>query len=65
MATAIKSSDASGMHQIRQILVVDDSPVSRYYSPLRKRAPRSRFGEIMFYWMETLLWDDNDTHIPT
>ncbi|KAJ2867922.1 hypothetical protein GGH94_000472 [Coemansia aciculifera] len=65
MATAIKSSDASGMHQIRQILVVDDSPVSRYYSPLRKRAPRSRFGEIMFYWMETLLSDDNDAQIPT
>ncbi|KAJ2030910.1 hypothetical protein IWW57_000957 [Coemansia sp. S610] len=65
MATAIKASDASGMHQVRQILVVDDSPVSRYYSPLRKRAPRSRFGEIMFYWMETLLSDDNDAQIPT
>ncbi|KAJ2901161.1 hypothetical protein IWW38_000126 [Coemansia aciculifera] len=65
MATAIKGTDAAGMHQIRQILVVDDSPVGRYYSPSRKRAPRSRIGEIMFYWMETLLWDDNDIQIPT
>ncbi|KAJ2745119.1 hypothetical protein GGI20_002417 [Coemansia sp. BCRC 34301] len=65
MATAIKSSDSSGMHQVRQILVVDDSPVNRYYSPLRKRTPRSRIGEIMFYWMETLLWDDGDSQVPT
>ncbi|KAJ2633210.1 hypothetical protein H4R22_000637 [Coemansia sp. RSA 1290] len=53
------------MSMMRQILVVDDTPVNKYYTPLRKRSPRSRFGEILFYWMETLLWDDADTQIPT
>ncbi|KAJ2000256.1 hypothetical protein GGI04_004223, partial [Coemansia thaxteri] len=65
VATAIKGPGDGGMHQVRQFLVVDDSPVNRYYSPLRKRAPRSRLGEIMFYWMETLLWDDTNTQIPS
>ncbi|KAJ2793680.1 hypothetical protein H4R21_005795, partial [Coemansia helicoidea] len=53
------------MSAMRQILVVDDTPVHRYYTPLRKRSPRSRFGEILFYWAETLLWDDADTQVPT
>ncbi|KAJ2517821.1 hypothetical protein H4217_003722 [Coemansia sp. RSA 1939] len=56
---------SSGLGLVRQILVVDDTPVNKYYPPLRKRAPRSRFGEILFYWMETLLWEDADTQIPT
>ncbi|KAI8322600.1 hypothetical protein GQ54DRAFT_259673 [Martensiomyces pterosporus] len=66
MATAVKdTSGDGGMNLVRQILVVDDTPASNFYPPLRKRAPRSRFGEIMFYWMETLLWDDADAQIPT
>ncbi|KAJ1731554.1 hypothetical protein LPJ61_002478 [Coemansia biformis] len=54
-----------GMSVMRQILVVDDTPVHKYYTPLRKRNPRSRLGEILFYWAETLLWDDTDTQVPT
>ncbi|KAJ1830384.1 hypothetical protein LPJ73_008283, partial [Coemansia sp. RSA 2703] len=60
MSGQIKGSGDSGMDMVRQILIVDDTPVTKHYSPLRRRAPRSRFGEIMFYWMETLLWDDAD-----
>ncbi|KAI9467765.1 hypothetical protein BX667DRAFT_217766 [Coemansia mojavensis] len=65
-ASALAQVMANGhMSMMRQILVVDDTPVNKYYTPLRKRSPRSRFGEILFYWMETLLWDDADTQIPT
>ncbi|KAJ1853715.1 hypothetical protein GGH12_000391 [Coemansia sp. RSA 1822] len=63
--SAIHDSRDSSMSMMRQILVVDDTPVHKYYTPLRKRSPRSRFGEILFYWMETLLWDDADTQVPT
>ncbi|KAJ2373412.1 hypothetical protein IW150_003636 [Coemansia sp. RSA 2607] len=65
MSGQIKGSGDSGMDMVRQILIVDDTPVTKHYSPLRRRAPRSRFGEIMFYWMETLLWDDADNQVPT
>lgn len=44
---------------VRQVLVVDDMPAHKYYAPLRRRSPRSRLGEVLFYWMEALLWDDN------
>ncbi|KAJ2738329.1 hypothetical protein H4R23_001223 [Coemansia sp. Cherry 401B] len=63
--SVIHNTGDSNMSMMRQILVVDDTPVHKYYTPLRKRSPRSRLGEIMFYWMETLLWDDADTQIPT
>ncbi|KAJ1784339.1 hypothetical protein LPJ59_006377 [Coemansia sp. RSA 2399] len=65
VASAIKGTGDGTMGLVRQILVVDDTPVNKYYPPLRKRAPRSRFGEIMFYWMEALLWEDADAQIPT
>ncbi|KAJ2157353.1 hypothetical protein GGF46_004570 [Coemansia sp. RSA 552] len=71
LATPVHGGVANGtvaagdMNAMRQILVVDDTPVHTYYTPLRKRMPRSRFGEILFYWMETLLWDDADTPVPT
>ncbi|KAJ2540679.1 hypothetical protein EV175_006210 [Coemansia sp. RSA 1933] len=65
VASAIKDTGDGTMGLVRQILVVDDTPVNKYYPPLRKRAPRSRFGEILFYWMETLLWEDADAQIPT
>ncbi|KAJ2454859.1 hypothetical protein EV183_001279 [Coemansia sp. RSA 2336] len=63
--SVIHDAGDGSMSMMRQILVVDDTPVNKYYTPLRKRSPRSRFGEILFYWMETLLWDDADTQIPT
>ncbi|KAJ2611997.1 hypothetical protein H4S08_002896 [Coemansia sp. RSA 1365] len=63
--SAQDSTDGSAMNIMRHILVVDDTPVHKYYTPLRKRNPRSRFGEILFYWMETLLWDDADIQVPT
>ncbi|KAJ2830033.1 hypothetical protein IWW50_000516, partial [Coemansia erecta] len=63
--SAIRDAGDNSMSMMRQILVVDDTPAHKYYTPLRKRSPRSRFGEILFYWMETLLWDDADTPIPT
>ncbi|KAJ2779053.1 hypothetical protein H4R18_004231 [Coemansia javaensis] len=50
---------------VRQILVVDDTPAYKHYTPLRKRTPRSRLGEMLFYWAETLLWDDSDAPVPT
>ncbi|KAJ2780977.1 hypothetical protein GGI15_003364 [Coemansia interrupta] len=65
MSGSIKGTGDSGMDMVRQILIVDDTPVIKHYSPLRRRAPRSRFGEILFYWMETLLWDDADNQVPT
>ncbi|PIA18871.1 hypothetical protein COEREDRAFT_79418 [Coemansia reversa NRRL 1564] len=63
--SAQDSADGGAMNIMRHILVVDDTPVHKYYTPLRKRNPRSRFGEILFYWMETLLWDDADIQVPT
>ncbi|KAJ2849905.1 hypothetical protein IWW36_002290 [Coemansia brasiliensis] len=63
--SVIHDGGDGSMSMMRQILVVDDTPVNKYYTPLRKRSPRSRLGEILFYWMETLLWDDADTPIPT
>ncbi|KAJ1725172.1 hypothetical protein LPJ53_000595 [Coemansia erecta] len=65
MSGSIKGTGDSGMDMVRQILIVDDTPVTKHYSPLRRRASRSRFGEILFYWMETLLWDDADNQVPT
>ncbi|KAJ2395528.1 hypothetical protein GGI23_004267 [Coemansia sp. RSA 2559] len=65
VASAIKDTSDGTMGLVRQILVVDDTPVNKYYPPMRKRAPRSRFGEILFHWMETLLWEDADGQIPT
>ncbi|KAJ1667685.1 hypothetical protein IW140_001257 [Coemansia sp. RSA 1813] len=65
IASAVRDTGDGTMGLVRQILVVDDTPVTKYYPPLRKRAPRSRFGEILFYWMETLLWEDGDAQIPT
>ncbi|KAJ2081275.1 hypothetical protein H4R24_002452 [Coemansia sp. RSA 988] len=63
--SARDAADSGSMNIMRQILVVDDSPDHKYYTTLRKRNPRSRFGEILFYWMETLLWDDADIQVPT
>ncbi|KAJ2708865.1 hypothetical protein H4R19_004538 [Coemansia spiralis] len=72
MATSVPAAVVNGtmpgdgaMNAMRHILVVDDTPVHKYYTPLRKRSPRSRFGEILVYWAETLLWDDADTQVPT
>ncbi|KAJ2808971.1 hypothetical protein H4R20_000479 [Coemansia guatemalensis] len=64
-ASAREATDSGSMNIMRQILVVDDSPEHKYYTTLRKRNPRSRLGEIIFYWMETLLWDDADIQVPT
>ncbi|ORX71556.1 hypothetical protein DL89DRAFT_321850 [Linderina pennispora] len=64
-AGAVTDSGDGGMNLVRQILVVDDTPAHSFYPPVRKRSPRSRFGEIMFYWVETLLWDESDMQIPT
>ncbi|KAJ1940834.1 hypothetical protein FBU59_003687, partial [Linderina macrospora] len=64
-AGAVSDGTDGGMNLVRQILVVDDTPAHSFYPPVRKRSPRSRFGEIMFYWVETLLWDESDMQIPT
>ncbi|KAJ1818093.1 hypothetical protein LPJ56_003920, partial [Coemansia sp. RSA 2599] len=54
-----------GIGMVRQLLVVDDMPAPKHYMPLHGRAPRSKLTEILFYWMETLLWEDGDYQVPT
>ncbi|KAI9505829.1 hypothetical protein GGI25_001236 [Coemansia spiralis] len=65
IASAVTDTGDRSLGLVRQVLVVDDTPINKYYPPLRKRAPRSGVGEIIFYWLETLLWEDADSQIPT
>ncbi|KAJ1944326.1 hypothetical protein GGF37_002244 [Kickxella alabastrina] len=66
LAAVMKGAgDDGSMSMVRQILVVDDTPATKYYTPLGKRSSRTRIGEILFYWMETLLWEDSDAQVPT
>ncbi|KAJ2596018.1 hypothetical protein GGF39_003612 [Coemansia sp. RSA 1721] len=62
---AAKHSGDGGMDMVRQILVEDDTPIPKHYFSYHKRMPRSRIFEAMFYWMETLLWEDGDYQVPT
>ncbi|KAJ1675870.1 hypothetical protein EV182_000424 [Spiromyces aspiralis] len=57
--------DVVQSYYIKHVLAVDDMPPQMQGGPRPARFRDSYYGQILIYWLETLLWDEKGPTIPT